>query len=197
MKKNIHFFSKDEFIKDEEILEKIGIRGRLANDFASLKLPILPGFIIDSDVAAALDDVSLNSILKEYIKKSEKYKKRQFGNPENPMLLKIVISPNLAIVRYPTLHNYGLTENTIPGFNNFVGSNFSFHELLFLIRGSLEIEAKIAELEKRTKDLNIIEKVISEADKEMETGVSENLREKALGKRRNSSGRSSGARASR
>jgi pyruvate, orthophosphate dikinase len=182
MKKNIHFFSKDEFIKDEEILEKIGIRGRLANDFASLKLPILPGFIIDSDVAAALDDVSLNSILKEYIKKSEKYKKRQFGNPENPMLLKIVISPNLAIVRYPTLHNYGLTENTIPGFNNFVGSNFSFHELLFLIRGSLEIEAKIAELEKRTKDLNLIEKVISEADKEMETGVSENLREKALEK---------------
>lgn len=182
MKKNIHIFSKDDFIKDDEILEKLGIRGRLANDFASLKLPILPGFIIDSDVADSLEEVSLAPLLKEHIKKTEKYTKRQFGNPENPMLVKIVISPNLAIVRYPTLHNYGLTENTIPGFNKFVGSNFSFHELLFLIRGSLEIEAKIAELEKRTKDLNVIEKMIAEAGKEMEKGVPENQREKALEK---------------
>ena len=54
MKKNIHFFSENDFIKNPSILEKIGGRNREANNFASLKLPVVPGFAIDSDAASSL-----------------------------------------------------------------------------------------------------------------------------------------------
>ncbi len=182
MKNNIHLFSKKEYVKDDEILEKIGIRGREANDFASLNLPILPGFIIDSDLAGKIEDTDLKPYLKDHMKKVEKDTKKVFGDGENPMLAKIVISPNLAIVRYPTLHNYGLTEKTLPGFNAFVGENFAFHELQFLIKGSLEIEIKIAELEKRAKDVKTIEKTLEKLEKEMEKPVAANLREQSLEK---------------
>jgi pyruvate, orthophosphate dikinase len=182
MKNNIHLFSKKEYVKDDEILEKIGIRGREANDFASLNLPILPGFIVDSDLAGKIEDTDLKPYVKDHMKKVEKDTKKVFGDPENPMLAKIVISPNLAIVRYPTLHNYGLTEKTLPGFNAFVGGNFAFHELQFLIKGSLEIEIKIAELEKRAKDVKTIEKTLEKLEQEMEKPVPANLREKSLEK---------------
>ena len=182
MKNNIHLFSKKEFVKDSDILEKIGIRGREANAFASLNLPILPGFIIDSDLAGKIEETDLKNYLQDNMKKVETETKKVFGNAENPMLAKIVISPNLAIVRYPTLHNYGLTENTLPGFNTFVGENFAFHELQFLIKGSLEIEIKIAELEKRTKDLKTLQKSHADLEKEMEKPVPEKLREKSLEK---------------
>lgn len=182
MKNNIHLFQKKEFVTDEEVLEKIGIRGREANDFASLNLPILPGFIIDSDLAGKIEDTDLKKYLKSNMQKVEAERKKIFGDTENPMLVKIVISPNLAIVRYPTLHNYGLTENTMPGFNKFVGENFAFHELQFLIKGSLEIESKIAELEKRTKDIKTIEKTLKTLDSEMVKPVPEKSREKILEK---------------
>ena len=58
----------------------------------------------------------------------------------------------MSFVHYPALHNFGLTDNTISGFTKFVGKEFGYHEVLFLIKGFLEIEIKIAELEKRNKD---------------------------------------------
>ena len=47
----------------------------------------------------------------------------------------------------------GSPTATLPGFIKFVGENFARHEQQFLCRGSLEIEARIAELEKKDKDL--------------------------------------------
>jgi pyruvate,orthophosphate dikinase len=167
MNKNIHFFKKDVYIKDDDVLDKIGIRGRLVNQLASLDLPILPGFIIDCDIVTKLQDMSLREYLKPYFDMLKAERGKAFGDPENPLLVKIVISPNLAIVNYPTLHNYGLTTKTLPGFNKFVGEHFGFHEVQFLLKGNLEIEAKIAELEKRTKDYDILKKTISELKKEL------------------------------
>ncbi len=180
MKENIHFFSQSDFPKDSDIMDNLGIRGRQAIDFASLKLPILPGFIIDSEMAAKLEDVDLVPLLKEFMKKNEKYTKKEYGNPDKIMLVKIVISPNLAIVHYPTLHNYGLTEGTVEGFSQFVGENFCFNEQQFLIRGSLEIESRLAELEKRPKDMDLIEKAIKDLDKEMDKGIPKAQRENSL-----------------
>ncbi|MFP4562128.1 MAG: putative PEP-binding protein [Spirochaetia bacterium] len=180
MKNNTHFFSRNEYIKNEDTTAKLGLRGREANDFAAIDLPILPGFILDSEVAAHLEDVDLKPILKQNMKKAEKVTNKVFGDPENPMLVKIVVSPNLAIVHYPTLHNYGLTEETIPGFKKFVGDNFGFHEIQFLLKGNLEVEARIAELEKRPKDMEVINKQIENLTKEMKKGVTIKDREKSL-----------------
>jgi pyruvate,orthophosphate dikinase len=167
MKNNFHFFKKGVYIKDGDVLDKVGIRGRLVNQLASLDVPILPGFIIDCDDVPNMQDMNLRPLLKPYFEKLNKERGKSFDDPENPLLVKIVVSPNLAIVNYPTLHNYGLTIKTLPGFNKFVGGHFGFHEVQFLIKGNLEIEAKIAELEKRTKDLETIKRAISQLRKEL------------------------------
>ena len=165
MKKNIHFFSEKESSKNETVLEIIGHRGRNSMELASLKLPVIPGFVIDSDIASQLGDSDLISDLEWAFPRLEGPMGKVFGDTENPMLVKIVISPNIVIATYPTfLHNYGLTYGTIEGFNKYVGPNFGYHELLFLIRGGVAIEAKIAELEEDQKKQEKLEKVIKEIE---------------------------------
>jgi pyruvate, orthophosphate dikinase len=168
MDKNIHFFSSKESSVDSEKMETFGLRGKQAMEFADLKLPILPGFIIDSAVAAHLEDISLRKYLEKYLQKCSEITGKNYDDEENPLLLKIVISPNLAIVHYPTLHNFGLTEKTITGFNSFVGKDFGYHEVLFLIHGYLEIEMKIAEIEGKVDYVDQIEKILGDLNKDME-----------------------------
>lgn len=167
MKNNIHIFSQNEYVKKEGITEKFGIRGKLAMEFASLNLPILPGFIIDSDVAGHLENLELKPFLKNSFKKIENITGKVYGDSTNPLLVKIVVSPNLAIVHYPTLHNYGLTDSTIPGFNKFVGEEFGYHEILFLLKGYLEIEGKILELEKKDSEAKKLKEKIDNLSKLM------------------------------
>jgi pyruvate, orthophosphate dikinase len=167
MKKNIHFFAQGEANIKPQVLERIGIRGRLAMELADLELPILPGFIVDADVASHLKDYKVRPVLEPWFDRLAKATGKTFGDPDNPMLVKIVISPNLVIAAYPTLHNYGLTDKTTAGFNRFVGENFGYHEAQFLVRGSLEIEQAIAELEGREKDVKAIKQGIKELDSEL------------------------------
>ena len=152
MKTNIQYFDKGEATTKAQVLERIGIRGRLAMELAELKLPILPGFVIDAEAAARLGDYKVMDALSPWLARLARRTGKTFGDPANPMLVKIVVSPNLVIAAYPTLHNYGLTEKTLPGFIKGVGENFAWHEVQFLIRGSLEIESMIAEIEERAKD---------------------------------------------
>lgn len=160
MNKNIHEFSQTKFEKKEEILERIGIRGRLAMELASLKLPILPGFIIDADVAADLQKQKLQPVLKKQFDTFKKAVAKEMGNAENPMLCKIVISPSLAIADYPTLHNFGLVKSTIEGFNKVVGEDFGYQEMEFLLKGILEVEKRIAVLEEADqKEIDKLEKI--------------------------------------
>ena len=167
MKKNIHFFDQGEATVKPAILERIGIRGRLAMELADLDLPILPGFIIDADVAAHLADFNIWGALRPWMDRLAKLTGKAFGDKENPMLVKIVVSPNLVIASYPTMHNFGLTDKTLPGFNRFVGENFGWHELQFLTRGSLEIEMAIAELENKEKEAKSLKQAIKELDAEL------------------------------
>ena len=158
MKDNIHFFSQKETVKKGVDLEKLGMRGRQANEFAELSLPILPGFVIDSGVAASLNDPTIVAGgrvaegIRPYIKKVQDIVGKGLGDEKNPLLFKIVVSPNLAVSNYPTLHDFGLARDTVEGFASWVGENFAAHEVLFLVRGMLAVEEKVAELEGRDKD---------------------------------------------
>lgn len=153
MKNNVHFFSQHNIIKTKVDDQKLGQRGRQANEFAELQFPILPGFVIDADVASQLENENILPAIKPYLAKMEAIVEKKLAADKNPLLLKIVISPNLAISNYPTLHNFGLTKQTVKGFNLFVGANFTAHEVVFLSRGMLKIEERIAELEGRQDDL--------------------------------------------
>ena len=180
MKKNIWYFAKGEANTKSEVLEKIGIRGRLAMELADLKLPILPGFVIDADVAAHLKDFNIWAALKPWMERLAKITGKSFGDTENPLLVKIVVSPNLVIASYPTLHNYGLTEKTLAGFNRFVGENFGTHEMQFLTRGNLEIEAAIAEFENKEKEAKNLRQAMKDLDAELDSEMDAKKRKASL-----------------
>lgn len=153
MKANVHFFSQKESIAKGVDKETLGQRGRQANEFSELGFPILPGFIIDSVVASKLAKQDVLEAVKPYMKKVSAIVAKTYGDVKEPLLLKIVISPNLTISNYPTLHNFGLVRSTVSGFNKNVGENFGTHEVAFLARGILKIEERIADLEGRAKDV--------------------------------------------
>lgn len=168
MKANVHFFSQKDSIAKGVNLETLGQRGRQANEFSELGFPILPGFIIDSVVASKLADADIRSAVKPHLQKISGIVDKTYGDAGNPMLLKIVISPNLTISNYPTLHNFGLVRSTVGGFNKNVGENFGAHEVAFLARGMLKIEERIAELEGRDKDVATIRARIVQASKTLD-----------------------------
>ncbi len=149
MDNRIHFFSHIDVIPQKVSPDLLGIRGRQANEFAELGFPILPGFILDAEIASKLDEVDVRKDIKALLAKCAGIVGKNFGDPENPMLLKIVVSSNLAVSNYPTLHNFGLVRSAIPGFAKWVGDTFAAHEVLFLVRGMLRIEERLAELEGR------------------------------------------------
>lgn len=167
MKKNIHFFSSKSYDKNKKKWGVLGLRGKEAMEFAEMSLPILPGFIIDAEISAHLENQEIIKNIKPFIKKCEEITGKIFNDEKDPLLVKVVISPNLAIINYPTLHNFGLTEKTLKGFNKYVGEEFGYHEILFQIKGALQVEKRIAELEGRKKEFSIFDKKIEELEKEL------------------------------
>jgi len=152
MDSRIHFFSQNNIIPSKIKPELLGIRGRQANEFAELSFPILPGIILDTEIASEIDPKAINKDILELLGKCAKLVGKKFGDKDNPMLLKVVISSNLAITTYPALHNFGLTKTTLDGFAKWVGVDFAVNEVLFLISGMLMIQERIKELENKPKE---------------------------------------------
>ncbi|MDR1058042.1 MAG: pyruvate, phosphate dikinase [Treponema sp.] len=150
MDSRIHFFSQIDVIPKKVEPELLGIRGRQANEFAELGFPILPGFVLDTEIASQLKPEEIKKDIAALLDKCAGIVGKKYGDPANPMLLKVVISSNLVITTYPTLHNFGLVKPTIEGFAKGVGRDFAAHEVLFLVRGMLKIEERIKELEGKT-----------------------------------------------
>ncbi|UTC62159.1 pyruvate, phosphate dikinase [Treponema sp. OMZ 787] len=167
---NIHFFNSKETVGKKVDKNLLGIRGRQANEFAELKLPILPGIIIDASVVQDIGDANIYSEIAPYLSKFGAEVKKTYGDDESPMLLKLVISPNMLITSYPTLHNFGLTKDTVIGFQENVGEDFAANEVLFLLNGILTVVLKIEELEKNEKKVADLEKALQEIKASMSSG---------------------------
>jgi len=152
MDSRLHFFSQKDVIPSKIDPELLGIRGRQANEFAELGFPILPGFIIDTEMASGLDPKTIRKDIMDLLVKCGKLAGKNYGDVENPMLIKVIISSNMAITTFPTLHNFGLAKPTIDGFAKWVGADFAVNEVLFLIHGMLIVEERIKEIEKKDKE---------------------------------------------
>ena len=159
---NIHFFNSKETVGKKVDKNLLGIRGRQANEFAELKLPILPGIIIDASVVQDIGDANIYSEIAPYLSKFGTEVKKTYGDDESPLLLKLVISPNMLITSYPTLHNFGLTKDTVIGFQENVGEDFAASEVLFLLNGILTVVLKIEELEKNETKVKDLERALKE-----------------------------------
>ncbi len=142
---NTYFFSMTECPK-EDISDIIGIRGNRAIELTQLNMPILPGLIINSKITSKLSGLSLTKTLTEFANKAEKETGKKFNDPVNPAIFKIVISPSMEIVNYPSIHTIGLTDKTVEGFTKIVGEHFAYHEYArFLIKGILSLLLKYEE----------------------------------------------------
>jgi len=152
MDSRIHFFSQKDVISKEAAPELLGIRGRQANEFAELGFPILPGIILDTEIASDINIENNKKDIFDLLDRCAKPVNKGFGDKDNPMLLKLIISSNMAISTYPVLHNFGLVRPVLNGFAKWVGKDFAASEVLFMIHGMMNIEEKINELEGKTKE---------------------------------------------
>lgn len=166
IKPNLIFITKKTSAKKAPDSQKIGIRGQQAWDLMKMGMPVVPGVIVNTKLSPRLDNTEeLVKGFKPFFDYYTKESGKVFDNEENPMLLKIVMSSNLAIASYPTLHNFGLADNTFDGFSKFVGKEFAFHEYLFMLNGMFQIELRIAEIEEDNKALDKYRKGISKLNK--------------------------------
>jgi pyruvate,orthophosphate dikinase len=152
MDPRIHFFSQNNIISSKIKPELLGIRGRQANEFAELAFPILPGMILDTEIASGIDVKAVKKDILDLLAKCSKIVGKTYGDKENPMLLKFVISSNMVITTYPALHNFGLVLPTIEGFAKWVGADFAANEVLFMLNGMMMIEERIKGLENKPKE---------------------------------------------
>lgn len=141
---NIVYFSKDLKEVDEKQHKRLGIRGRRAVDLAMMGLPIAPGFIIDSQLTMKLPQVNVKQIIKPFIEKLEKDMKKKFGDPQKPLLLKVVLSSDLNVPYFPSIHNIGLNDVTVKGFAKFTGEDFAWGEYRFLLNNIAEKVYKLS-----------------------------------------------------
>ncbi|HDP80290.1 MAG TPA: hypothetical protein ENN21_05545, partial [Spirochaetes bacterium] len=132
---NIIYFNKDLKDVDDKTKKKLGIRGKRAVDLALMGLPIAPGFIIDSELTKKLPQINLKEILKAHINRMEKETKKGFGDPKKPLLLKVVLSSDLNVPYFPSIHNIGINDKVVEGFAAFTGLDFAYGEYRFLLNG--------------------------------------------------------------
>ena len=158
MKDNIHFFSQKENVKKGVDLEKLGMRGRQANEFSEL-FPADPAGLYHRLRRGVGPERPEDRRQPKSRRRDQAFRQEGPGDSrqgprrrqESPAL-QDRRSPNLAVSNYPTLHDFGLARDTVAGFASWVGENFAAHEVLFLVRGMLAVEEKVAELERREKD---------------------------------------------
>ncbi len=133
---NIILFNKDTKSIDEKVKSRLGIRGRRAVDLAMMGLPIAPGFIIDSVLVKKLPQVNIKEIIKSYIDCIEKETKKKYGDPKKPLLLKIVLSSDLNVPNFPSIHNIGINDSIVEGFGALTSKEFAYGEYLFMLKGA-------------------------------------------------------------
>lgn len=130
----IYPFSQQGCTADREVWSRSGKRGQRALELAELKMPVVPGFVIDARVASQIDKADIKAILKEGLPPIEQLIGRTYGNPENPLLVKVVCSSSLSLPFYPTVFNVGLSPITLPGFAKFMGEEAAWFEYCYLLR---------------------------------------------------------------
>ncbi len=131
---SVYVFSQNGCTKDTDVWNRSGIRGRRAFELAELGLPIVPGFIVDSRMSARLESVDVKAAVNEGLPVIEAGIGRRYGDPVNPLLVKVVCSSNLSLPMFPTVFNVGLSPITIPGFSNIIGEKSAWFEYCYLLR---------------------------------------------------------------
>lgn len=166
--KKYYSFSSTEHIEDPKVQEIIGIRGARVMELATLGAPILPGFMIPSETVGELvsDPSDAKKFLIEPISKIERLLRKRYNDAKNPMLIKVVESPQLNMIKAFSIHNIGLCDKTIGGFSTFVGEEFAYHEYRNVLLKLAEIEKKTDITSERKEKLSIFTQKLEKTKKQ-------------------------------
>jgi len=166
--KRYYSFSSTEHIEDKDALDLIGIRGKRAMELATLGAPILPGFMLPNETINSLiqKPSEAKKFLIEPLGKMERVLGKRFNDEKNPMLVKVVESPQLNMITAFSIHNIGLCEKTIGGFSTFVGEEFAYHEYRNVIIKLIELERKCDIDGERNKKLEAFGKSLKASKKQ-------------------------------
>ena len=143
---DIYSFSSTAYTQDKDVLDVLGYRGRRLMHLAGLGIPILPGYVLSND--ALLGELEKPGTYESQAHKSimnmGEIVGKKFGDSENPLLIKYVLSPQLNMIdTFSSLHNVGLCKTTIDGFANFVGEEFAYHEYRNMLRRVIILDLEI------------------------------------------------------
>jgi len=161
----IYSFSSEEYTTDSEMIETMGIRGKRIMELAKLGVPTLPGCILNSEFLGTEEDSPKehSTNFKAAVAKIGNILDKKYGDPQNPLLLKMVVSPMLNMVYTVfSLHNIGLCDTTIDGFSAFVGESFAYHEYRNVVSRIIELDLKSTAEGDRVK---ILENLLSKSKK--------------------------------
>ncbi len=143
---DIYSFSSEVYTQDEDVLDALGYRGRRLMHLAGLGIPILPGYVITNDsLIAELENPGTNDrLVRSSISNMEDVVGKKFGDAANPLLIKLVLSPQLNMIdTFSSLHNVGLCSSTLEGFASFVGEDFAYHEYRNMLRRVITLDLEI------------------------------------------------------
>ena len=180
---NMIFFNKDFRGIEESQRARLGIRGRRAVDLAAMGLPIAPGLIIDADLTKKLPQVNLKQMLNTHISQVEKEIKKTYGDAKKPLLFKIVLSSDLNVAHFPSVHNIGLNDETVKGFATLAGETFAYTEYAYFLSG---VAVKVFGMEKsefelpssksgKKADVETLKKTIASFKKKLGENYSEDV----------------------
>lgn len=141
---NIYIFQGKGETYPQEVHDRVGRRGRRMLELTEMQIPVVPGFIIDSQYTPNLINEDFTRLLKKGLSYIEEGINRKYGDPLNPLLIKVVVSSNLSLPIYPTVFNIGLSPLTIDGFAKLIGEKSAWFEYGYLIR---TIGTKILDIE--------------------------------------------------
>lgn len=156
--KKIFSFSVNEYTNDENIVQYFGFRGRNLMDLAALEVPILPGLILTEPLLADEEDhpETYESQYSDALNKMGNILEKHW-NAENPLLVKLVVSPMLNMVyTFSSIHNIGLCDSTIESFATIVGEEFAWHEYWGVMKHILMLELLTSIEASRTKKLESV-----------------------------------------
>ncbi|MCB1320532.1 MAG: hypothetical protein KDK34_09785, partial [Leptospiraceae bacterium] len=150
----IYSFSQAGCTTDKSVWERCGKRGQRALELAEMKLPVVPGFILDARLCARIERTPIKNVIQKGLEHIEKEIGRKYGDAENPLLIKVVCSSNLSLPIYPTVFNIGLSPKTMSGFARMMGEEAAWFEYCYLLRtAGIKIfdipEAQFVEIEKK------------------------------------------------
>ena len=172
--KTVYFFGDGSADGQADMKNLLGGKGANLAEMTNLGIPVPAGLTITTEVCTFYYDNSQNfadqleEALKESVNKIEKAMAKDFGNPENPLLLSVRSGARMSMPgMMETVLNVGLTNNTVEGLaQSSSNPRFAYDSYRRLIMMYADVVMEKAEqkdgvqIREKLENILIIEKLI-------------------------------------